>query len=171
MVHIFEGVDLSGKSTLAKNQSESEDIPIIKKKLEIFNHARKDWLVKGDIELITQMFFESIYPLGIKYDFILDRGLLSSLVYSKFFNRDINLDYVYEYIYGRYSNYILIKLVYISEEELEKRYALRGDKIFSLDELKIIQKLYLETYNTISSNTPNHRILLIKNDANILTPS
>jgi len=167
MIHIYEGVDLSGKSTLARKQSETEDIPIIKKKLEIFNHARKDWLVKGDIELITQMFFESIYPLGAKYDFILDRGLLSSLVYSKFFNRDINLNYVYDYIYGDKSSHILIKLIYISDEELEKRYALRGDKIFSLNELKDIQKLYLETYEIIHSNSQNHRILLIKNDAQI----
>lgn len=113
------------------------------------------------------MFFESIYPLGIKYDFILDRGLLSSLVYSKFFNRDINLDYVNDYIYGNKSSHILIKLIYISDEELEKRYALRGDKIFSLNELKDIQKLYLETYEIIHSNSQNHRILLIKNDAQI----
>jgi len=167
MIFIFEGVDLSGKSTLAKEQSESQNLPLVKKKLEVFNHIRKDWLVKGDIELITQMFFESIYPLGIKYDFILDRGLLSSLVYSKFFNRDINLDYVYEYIYGEKSNHILIKLIHISDDELEKRYNFRGDKVFSLNELKEIQKLYLDTYNVIHSSTPNHRILLIKNDAQI----
>lgn len=167
MIHIYEGVDLSGKSTLAKKQSDIEDIPIIKKKLEVFNHSRKDWLVKGDIELITQMFFESIYPLGVKYDFILDRGLLSSIVYSKFFNRDINLNYVYDYIYGAKSSHILIKLIYISDEELEKRFALRGDKIFTLDELKDLQKIYLETYEIIHSNSQNHRILLIKNDANV----
>lgn len=163
MIYIYEGVDLSGKSTLAESHSEKMSIPIIKKKLEVFKHTRRKWLQGPEIELITQMFFESIYPLGAQYDFILDRGLLSSLVYSKFFNRDVDISYIYDYISGPLSQYIKIFLVFTKKDCLKERYQNRGEKIFTLEELIQIQQLYLDTYDTLKENLKDINIELIEN--------
>jgi thymidylate kinase len=152
MIYIYEGVDLAGKSTLAERQSKEQNIPIIKKKLEVFKHHKKGWLKGPEVELITQMFFESIFPLGVKYDFILDRSLLSSLVYSKFFHREVKLDYIYEYLKGEKSNSIVINFVYCSEEKLYERYTDREEILFKFEELVTIQKIYHHVVNILISS-------------------
>ena len=162
MIYIYEGVDLSGKSTLSKLKATATGIPIIKKRLEIFQHTRKEWLLGKDIELITQMFFESIFPIGKYYDFIIDRALLSSLVYSKFFNRKVQLDYIYKYFLGVEAKYIEVNLVIANEKSLRKRYELRGESIFSMEELLIIQKLYIDTATALIEK--GSKINIIHND-------
>ena len=150
MIYIYEGVDLSGKSTLANKKAEAMNIPIIKKKLEVFKHLDKEFLSSNQIEVVTQMFFESIYPLGKKYDFILDRSLLSSLVFSKYFERTVSLDYIYKYLFTpELSQYIEIYLVTTNQKSIERRFMDRGEKLFTLKELIFLQNLYDETAKTL----------------------
>jgi thymidylate kinase len=145
MIWIYEGADLVGKTTLAKNFAKEHDIPLIKKRLDVFNHTTDEFLRGSNIELTTQMFFESIYPLGVKYDFVLDRGLLSSLVYSKFFNRDVKIDYIYDYLLTTKSDFLIINLITANEESIKSRLQTRGEKIFGLKEILEIQDLYIKT--------------------------
>lgn len=150
MIYIYEGVDLTGKSTLSNKRALMMKIPIIKKKLEVFKTLNKEYLSTNQIEVMTQMFFESIYPLGVQYDFILDRSLLSSLVYSKYFKRTVNLDYVYKYLFDPdLSKNIKISLITSNNESLKNRFETRGEKLFTLDELLFIQGLYIDTAKTL----------------------
>jgi len=160
MIYIYEGVDLAGKSTLAERQSKISNIPIIKKKLEVFKHHKKGWLEGPEVELITQMFFESIFPLGVKYDFIMDRSLLSSLVYSKFFHREVKLDYIYEYLKGEKSNSIHINYVHCSDKVLQERYLDRKEILFRFEELVTIQNIYHQVVKTlIDSGVENIKVI------------
>lgn len=143
MVYIFDGSDLSGKTTLAKEFSEIKKIPIIKKRLDLFLDKEGRFL-KGDmIEKITQFFFESVIPLKDHTDFILDRSLISSLVYSTFFGRNLDSNYIYKYLLEtKYNQNIKIFLIHTNWDSLEYRFNHRGEKLFSLGEIKEISNMY-----------------------------
>lgn len=158
MIHIFEGADLVGKTSLANKASSELGIPIIKKRFDVFKNL-KDLLERDDIETITEMFFESIFPLGVTYDFIIDRSLLSSLVYSKYFNRKVDLDYVYKYLFTPELNeHLNITLVIANEESMKTRFIDRGEKLFILKEILIIQDIYIKTSEYLNK-TANKEII------------
>jgi thymidylate kinase len=149
LVFIFDGVDLSGKTTLAEEFSKAKGIPIIKKKLEIFKDFNRTFLQGDNIEAITKFFFESIAPLGEKYDFIIDRSLLSSIVYSKFFNRKFDFSYVYDYLIGPKSFNVTLFHVTLDDASLKRRYQSRGEKFFSVEDLIQIRNLYCKTVEVL----------------------
>lgn len=171
MIYIYEGVDMSGKSTLAKKQATETGFPIIKKRLDILNMG-PDLLSSNQIELATQLFFESVFPLGQRYDFILDRGLLSSLVYSKYFNRTVSLGYVYKYLINPLnSKDIKIYLITANEESLTQRFMTRGEKLFTLKAVLLIQTLYLEAAKNLIELGCDRIQIIENNNADIPTIS
>jgi thymidylate kinase len=154
MLIIVDGVDLSGKSTLAKMISDIKCIPVIKKRLDILKLDKREKLNENQIEVITRFFFDSIFPLAKQYDFVLDRGLISSLVYSKFFNRDTDIDYVYKYLFNKELNKdVQVFITYCSDENvLKSRFETRGERLFTFEEILEIQKIYMKTVDYLIMN-------------------
>lgn len=145
MLYIFEGADLSGKTYLAEGFAKEKGYPIIKKRLDILG-VDKNKLKDSEIERITHFFFESIFPLAKTSNLILDRGLLSSLVFSKFFDRKYDLEYVYKYFLDEeYAKYIKCFFIYTPNSILTKRIQIRDEKFFTLNEIELIQEQYQNT--------------------------
>ena len=151
MIYIFDGSDLTGKTTLANKFAKENDIPIIKKRLDIPKLNVKGKLNDNVIECYSQFFFESIYPIGTKYSFVLDRSLLSSIVYSKFFQRNYNINYVYNYLVSERNKYITMNLVIADEEFIQKAFDKRGEQLFTVKDLLLIQDLFINTAEVLKS--------------------
>lgn len=170
MIYIFEGVDLSGKSTKANELASKLNIPIIKKKLDVFDNIGSDFLKSDLIERATRMFFESIYPLGKHYDFILDRSLLSTLVYCKYFDRKFDPIYVYKYLLQpEFSQYIEVNLVIANEDSIRQRYNTRGEKLFTIEAIIELQKIYFDMSSVLLKNGCMNLHIIENNNADIFT--
>lgn len=170
MIHIFEGVDLSGKSTKAQDLSSQLNIPIIKKKLDVFDNIGSDFLKSDLIERATRMFFESIYPLGKHYDFILDRSLLSTLVYCRYFERKFDTHYVYKYLLQKeYAQHIEVNLVIADENSIRQRYNTRGEKLFKIEQIIELQKIYFDISSVLLNNGCMNLHIIENNNADVST--
>lgn len=84
---LIDGADKLGKSTVCQMLSRYYNIPIIKMP------NMKEYIKKGSPEEFSKLFNETVIQFA-EYDFILDRGFTSSLVYSKVFKRDFDLSYI-----------------------------------------------------------------------------
>lgn len=94
MLIIFDGVDKSGKSTLAKKLSEMLNIPYIK-----LNNisVKENEEIKDGISIATHSQLETVtqlYEKGVMKNAILDRFYPSEVVYSKLFNRNYDIQYI-----------------------------------------------------------------------------
>lgn len=156
MIYIFEGADLTGKSFLANAFAKKYNLPIIKKRLDLLEMDREK-LKGSEIERITHFFFESIFPLGKQYDFILDRSLLSSLAFSKFFDRDYNLDYIYKFFLDpEFAQYITCFFIYSPEDLFVTRLENRIEKFFTLNEIILLQNQYFNLVNFLWTKNANN---------------
>lgn len=88
LILFIEGPDGIGKSTIARLLSFVLDLPIIKKP------AAKKYFKKQMIEEMSWMFNQMLSLFSFD-SFIVDRGPLSSLIYSDVYKRKDNLDYIY----------------------------------------------------------------------------
>lgn len=163
MLYIFDGGDLSGKTSLAKEFANKVGIPYIKKDLEVLKYQNKAILAKDNIELIQKFFWNTIYPVGKKYDLVIDRSLLSSLVYSIIFDRKEDLSYIYKLFKSPdYSKEITLFFVTSTKESLTTRFYDRGEALFSLDELFLNQSIFEKVVNTI--NKDKELIITVNNN-------
>jgi hypothetical protein len=151
LIYIFDGPDLAGKTYLANKISELAGIPIVKKPFNLLK-IQKDSLKSNDIELYTHFFWESLYPVGSYYPLIYDRSLLSSLVFSKMFNRTYPLDYVYKYLHDEK---VKIFLITADSKTLEERIHIRDEKFFNLEEIIRIQDLFINFGQKLKENGSN----------------
>lgn len=148
MIHIIEGVDLAGKSTIASDLQKELGCPIVKKKLGILEDYDPKFLEGVSIEVFTQMFWESIAPLGRSCNFILDRGLISSVVYTHYYNRKYDISYIYDYIF-KDNDFFKIYYVTCSDKTLLERYNTRGENYFSFNQLLLLKNIYEGTISSI----------------------
>ena len=84
---LIDGRDKVGKSTVCHLLSRKLDLPIIKMP------NMKEYFHKATAEEFSKLFNETIVQFS-ESSFILDRGFPSSMVYSKVFARDFDLDYI-----------------------------------------------------------------------------
>jgi thymidylate kinase len=143
---IFEGGDLSGKTTFAKEFSKQTGFPIIKKRLDLIKDI-KSTLKEDFIERFNHIFYYSLEPIFTGYNIISDRGLISSIVFSKFFNRGYDLTYIFDFIKR---NDLQIFIMKVDNETLIERYKIRGEELFNIDEVIKINEAFLEVYDELS---------------------
>lgn len=142
MLYIFEGVDLVGKSTLAEMTGIKYDIPVIKKRFDVLKDGQqKEFLNTNTIESIQKFFWLSVFPLRKKYDIIIDRALLSSLVYGTFFNRVYDKGYIYEALADPW---VKVFFVFADAQSIKQRKEIRTEKFFGLEEVIRIQEIYFD---------------------------
>lgn len=84
---LIDGSDNLGKTTVVNLLSRKLDLPIIK----MPNTA--EYIEKGNVEEFSKFYNETIVQFA-EFSFIMDRGFPSSLVYSKVFHRENNLEYL-----------------------------------------------------------------------------
>ena len=84
---LIDGADKLGKTTVIELLSRKLDLPVIK----MPNAA--EWIKDGSIEKVSEFYNETLIQFK-DFDFIMDRGFPSSIVYSKVFERQANLDYI-----------------------------------------------------------------------------
>ena len=84
---IIDGPDGCGKTTIVKMLSKKLDIPILKML------SAKSLFNKNVIEIASYTFTQLLIQLK-NYEYILDRGFITSLVYSKVYNRKDDLSYL-----------------------------------------------------------------------------
>lgn len=158
MITIFEGADLVGKTTLAREYSKENNLIVIKK--DFIGLKTVEFLKKETIELISKVFFNSIFPLGTRFDFILDRSLLSSLVYSTFFNRNVDNSWIHKYFLDdNYKHSIETFLVISDEKSISHRMEIRGEILFSIEQILQIQDLFIKISETFIREGANIKII------------
>lgn len=133
-LYIFEGADLSGKSTLAKLVAKKFKIPFINR-IKVTPTMFKKYIdLKGEIEtraILQNLDFK-------KNDYVADRFLLSDIIYNKIYKRKYSTQWAHDAL----KNLKHYKLFYIRAPlcEIEKRFKLRGDKVIDFNKL-----IYLHT--------------------------
>lgn len=160
MIIILEGHDLAGKSHIASliKRFFIHEPVILKKPLNIIKRVAPELLESSQIELFSEFFFTSLEPFleDQAPPVIVDRSLLSSLVFSKIYNRDYNLDYIKKYL--NLKNILIVLLTVSNSECLHKRFNKRGDQFFSLQDIINIRDTYLEVYQDLKTQSLDSRI-------------
>jgi thymidylate kinase len=148
MTHIFiEGTDAVGKSTLTKSLSKILNLDII----------RMQKAVKGfkndTIEDMSYIFSTTIAQLK-NYDFIVDRGFVSSLVYSKIYKRKYNFEYINDV--NKSLKPIIIILTSDIGTIIRRR---KVDKIITNSKRNEIIKEYENVYKKLKSKNYNVHLI------------
>ena len=86
---MIDAVDGVGKTTVCNILSEKLNAPVIKMP------NMHQYFKEGNAEVFSKLFNQTIVQFK-QYSFIMDRGFLSSIVYSKIYNRDFDLSYLRE---------------------------------------------------------------------------
>lgn len=162
MILIFEGHDLSGKSYFAEYMSKRHNIPILKKPLHMLKEQNKDFLQNVEIEFFSEFFWKSIHPLHTGGPVIVDRSLLSSMVFSVMYQRKYSLDYITDYLKSNLRDFKIF-LFSCDDKTLDSRFSTRGEELFSLDEIKVIREQYKNVYASLVKNHLDHKIISIDN--------
>ena len=89
MIIFVEGPDGVGKSTLAMALSNKLGIPLIK--MPKSHESFKD----GTVENLGYVFNHALYQFR-QYDYVVDRGPISSIIHSVVFNRNDDIRYIDE---------------------------------------------------------------------------
>ena len=84
---LIDGSDKKGKTTVIQMLSRKLDLPIVKMP------NMPEYIEKNQAEEFSKLFNETIVQFS-EYDFIMDRGFTSSIVYSKVFDRKFDLAYI-----------------------------------------------------------------------------
>lgn len=124
---LIDGADGLGKTTICQMLSRTLNLPVIKMP------NMEEYLNKGTPEEFSKLFNETIIQFA-EYDFIMDRGFTSSLVYSKVNNRKDDLSYIsrIEQILDP-EVFILVSRshsVFADMNEMKERKFFRADKMF-----------------------------------------
>lgn len=136
---IIDGCDSVGKTTLCRNLSQALRIPVthMEKAKEVFT-TRKTC----DIETLSYMYNHTLVQLK-QHSFIIDRGFVSSLVYTEVYERPAEK---VEYI--RNIERALEPIVYILVNRDIKTLKARGDEVVPVADFEYIQS----TYEVIAKN-------------------
>ncbi len=130
---IIEGADGTGKSTIVQMISRHFNIPIIKMPVP------QDKVRTEIIEELSEIYNKTLVQFH-ESDFICDRAILSSFVYSKLLNRTHDLSYT-ENILQILNPYVFVMTTFKNGEQNE---SYRDDDIYNKEEVK---KVDFEYYN------------------------
>lgn len=84
---LIDGADKLGKTTVIQLLSRQLNLPVIKM-------PESKRFIEGDNIEVASKFFNQVVTQFQEYSFIMDRGFPSSIVYSKVFNREVDLSYI-----------------------------------------------------------------------------
>lgn len=156
-LYIFEGGDLSGKSTLAKYISKKFKIPFIQR-IKVTQRMFKDFIdLKGEIEtssILKNLDFK-------KHDYVADRFLLSDIIYNKVYKRKYSTQWAHD-AFKNLKNY---KLFYVRAPicEIEKRFKTRGDMLIDFNKLSELHTEYEKFIFKQVEFGDNQNIYIIEN--------
>lgn len=138
---LIDGADGLGKTTICQYISRKTGYPVVKMP------NMKEYIEKGSAEEFSKLFNETIVQFS-DYDFILDRGFTSSMVYNKHFKRDFNLDYL-KNIRNILKPEIFILTGLKTEDPrfMGQREFFRGDEIIKPDDVVAIDQEFLKLAN------------------------
>jgi len=122
---IIDGSDKTGKTTVCYLLSKKLNMPVIK--MQNMPH----YLTRADPELASEVYNRTLLEFK-DFDFIMDRGYPSSLVYSSYFKRTYDLTYLAKI--ERDLNPIIIILVTDNPRA--------DDDVWSQNDLKLINTCY-----------------------------
>lgn len=149
MILLIDGPDGTGKTTVCNILAEKLEWPIVKMP------NMKEYFDKGMTEEFSKFFNEMLLQFK-GFDFILDRGYTSSLVYSKVYERQFDLSYLYNYEKDLNAKVIILT---VSDEKMYERRP--------VDEI-IINELRSEIRDEFERLAASHNYKLI--DTSNLTP-
>lgn len=133
MIIILEGIDCSGKSTLAKKLSERTGFEI----------------VQGSSFEISQLgadgMFEHLVNLLENDDIIMDRTFYSNLVYGELFDYPMMTSEQYDILVETIDKNALVVYLYASSGVIKYRMKNRGDDMIRINDVDNI----LEKYNEV----------------------
>lgn len=151
MIIVFEGPDGAGKTTLLRRIHQELNIPTLKmpKAHETFD----DWKVLNALSENYDLLLNQIAWSG--HNFLVDRGLLSGLVYSKVYNRHNDLEYIWRIINV---NTEITYVILVGDSD--KLLARKTDEVIDPDRLVKINEAYKELAikipNSIVIDTTNN---------------
>ena len=138
MIIVIEGADLVGKTTVI-NRLAAEIQNSIPLKLEVVIDL--DSKCVADIEKAINHTAYSVMSKVEDKIWLVDRFIVSALIYSKYLNRPTKLSV--KDIIDRDYNIIILGAF---ETVLEERYKIKDDKYFSIDAIKTLNKLFFNFY-------------------------
>ncbi len=142
IIIFVEGSDGIGKSTLAKKLSNKLHIPLLKmpKAKTAFN--------TNSIEEVAYVFNQVLLQLK-NTSYIVDRGPISSLVYSKYYKRNSKLEYIYSII--KKLNPLVI---YLTSSDIKTMFnRKKNDIIINTSSRIALHKLYMKFFNSTLIHT------------------
>lgn len=156
MIIVIEGTELVGKTTVIDKLHSviSNSIPV---KLDVVIDLNRNYV--ADIEEAINLTAYSIMGKDESKVWLVDRFIVSALIYSKFLDRPCKLSI--EDIISR--NYTII-ILGADDDVLEERYKSRIDKYFSIEQIKKLNKLFFTFFLENKGKIPN---LYWKNNCNL----
>jgi hypothetical protein len=132
VIIVFEGHDLSGKTTAATLLGQEFDIPVIKPWADL--SAARSSLTSISRTLLSVV-------RGVRADFIFDRFITSEYIYGPTSGRETTyLDELLEE-WRDVSEFCLVELR-IGEKELRARFTERGDHMFDIQTILALRERY-----------------------------
>lgn len=161
---IIDGPDGCSKTTICKKLSKEVKRPIIRMK------KTKSFFKNLTVEDASYIYFTTISQIPSDYPCVFDRGYTSSLVYSKVYNRNVDLSYIDEI--EKEMKPIIIILTATNEELFKRR---PNDRVIDNDmrykikdeyeKLAIHKKYYLiNTTGKTRKEVLNKVLNIIEND-------
>lgn len=142
---IVEGSEGTGKSTLCKNLSININAPVVKMKVD-----KK--IFKNNIEDVSKVFNTTLLqlkPIFINNHVILDRGFLSSLIYSDIYKRKYNLKYIYKIL--KELKDVLKIIILVADNNVLKKRRLK-DKYVDSSLYEKINNTYIKYAKMLKTN-------------------
>lgn len=141
---IIDGADGLGKTTICQMLSRTLNLPVIKMP------NMKEYIGNNTTEEFSRLFNETVVQFG-EYDFIMDRGFTSSIVYSFVMDRGSDLGY----IDGIKQKLKAKVFILTASDTSEKSKVFRDDEVWNTEMVSKIDKHFVvealkEGYNLIS---------------------
>jgi len=136
---MFCGNDCSGKTSIAKEVSDSLKWPIIK--VNTGAYVREGVAIgSNELERLMKVFNETVFSF-CDFNFILDRGFISTQVYSKVYERKYDITYI-DKIIDTQCNNLLVVWVWSPLDLVLKRVRQDKENIIEEENISKIQKGY-----------------------------
>lgn len=147
---LLDGADGTSKTTICQMLSRFLNLPIIKMP------DSKQYIEKGSIEEFSKFFNETVIQF-LEFDFILDRGYPSSLVYSRVLGRDFDLSYIDKIEKMLKPKVFIFTTLEENNSHKDDRFLRNSDEVYGIKVVNKIDKVFNllakeKGYNLINVN-------------------
>ena len=140
MFIIFEGCDLVGKTSIAKELEKQSDFKYFKY-LDLKKKFKDDWMKYVDVVAETE--YNALKQFQDS-NMILDRSFISSIIYEKLYQREYNTDYIN---FNDFKNAMII-YVYLDDDKLMNRINERTEDEIILKRILDLNNEYKKFFDT-----------------------